>query len=115
MQTSELKRIRANLKMSQRELAEALGLTDKTQVHYMEKGRFKITGPAEAAIRQLAKQKPLAIPEYGPEDVRRIRASLGLTLLEMAQALGLRSHSQVAHLESGRTAVKWSKAILLQQ
>ena len=116
MRPTELKRIRERLKMSQAEMARALGLKHKSQVHYMESGRFKITGPAEAAIRQLAEARPLAeVPSYGPEDVLRIRKALGLTQTEMAKALGLRFHSQVVHLESGRTRVNWSKAILLQQ
>jgi DNA-binding transcriptional regulator YiaG len=116
MRPRELKRIRAKLKMSQEAMARALGLKHKSQVHYMESGRFKITGPAEAAIRQLADARPLAdVPSYGPEDVLRIRKALGLTQTAMAKALGLRYHSQVVHLESGRTRVNWSKAILLQQ
>lgn len=116
MRPSELKRIRERLKMSQEAMARALGLKHKSQVHYMESGRFKITGPAEAAIRQLAKSKPFTdVPSYGPEDVLGIRKALGLTQREMAKELGLRYHSQVVHLESGRTRVNWSKAILLQQ
>jgi transcriptional regulator with XRE-family HTH domain len=116
MRPRELKRIRERLKMSQEEMAGALGLKHKSQVHYMETGRFKIAGPAEAAIRQLAESRPLGdVPSYRPVDVRRIRQALGLTQVQMAKALGLQYHSQVAHLESGRSRVNWSKAILLQQ
>lgn len=41
-----------------------------------------------------------------PADVRALRLSLGMTQDEMADYLGLRDKSQVAHLESGRTPAR---------
>jgi transcriptional regulator with XRE-family HTH domain len=116
MRGSELRRIRGRLKMSQAEMARALGLKHKSQVSYMESGRFGINGPAEEAIRRLAAEgKPLAAPpEFTPADVRRIRLAMGMTQKQLAEILGLKRPTQVGHLESGRTRVNWSKAILLQ-
>lgn len=50
-----------------------------------------------------------------PDDVRRLRESVGMTQQEMADYLGLRHRSQVNHLESGRTKVSGPVRLLLEQ
>lgn len=116
MRPSELKSIRERLKILRPTWPAPWASSTRARSTTWSPAGFKITGPAEAAIRQLPEARPLAeVPSYGPEDVLRIRMGLGLTQTEMAKELGLRFHSQVVHLESGRTRVNWSKAILLQE
>lgn len=45
--------------------------------------------------------------------IKKLRLSLKMSQDELARYLGLRHRSQVAHLESGRSAAYGSKAILL--
>src|SRR5262245_8152497 len=114
MTPKQFKAHRERLGMSQSEMAAALGLKHKSQVHYMETGRFAISGPEELVILQLQKPRhrsPADPADYPPAKVRRIRQALGLTLAEFAGRLGLASHTQAAHLENGRTRVNWAKAI----
>jgi len=49
------------------------------------------------------------------DEVRQLRETLGMTLPEMADYLGLRHRSQVAHLESGRTKIYGAKLRMLQE
>lgn len=49
------------------------------------------------------------------EQVRRLRESLSMTQQDLADYLGLRHRSQVAHLEGGRTRIAGAKLRLLEQ
>lgn len=47
-------------------------------------------------------------------ELRLLRESLGMTQEDVADYLGLRHKSQVAHLESGRSAISGAKLRLLE-
>lgn len=53
MTPDELKDLREQAKMSQQEMADYLGLKHRSQVHYLETGRSKISGPKLKMLEEL--------------------------------------------------------------
>src|SRR5262245_53359787 len=49
-----------------------------------------------------------------PKQIHDLRVSLGMTLQDMADYLGLRHKSQAHHLETGRTAATGAKLKMLE-